>query len=256
MEYLLVTLYAEIKKVYQSIMLWITIIIFTIATLMASLMIYILKDPILAEEIGLLGSKAHLYGEANWETFLLFFMQMIALGGLIVFGFVISWLFGREFVDGTIKNLLALPYARFFIVLAKYIVSIIVSFLLAIYMVSLGIILGFILDVPHFSMEVLFESIGKLFIVTLMTISLSFPVAFFASIGRGYLLPIGFVILMIILSQFISALGYGGYFPWAIPAIYSGIAGPDQDYHLTPFIVTVLFGLGLTFFWWEYAEQS
>src|SRR5699024_1298166 len=38
--------------------------------------------------------------------------QMIAVGGIFVFGFVTSWIFGREYADKTVTDLLALPYSR------------------------------------------------------------------------------------------------------------------------------------------------
>jgi ABC-2 type transport system permease protein len=34
--------------------------------------------------------------------------QGIAIGGLFVFGFIMSWIFGREYTDRTMKDLLAL----------------------------------------------------------------------------------------------------------------------------------------------------
>ena len=63
----------------------------------------------------------------------------------------------------------------------------------------------------------------------LLTLILSTPIAFFASIGRGYLLPIGFIILIIILTQLIMVVlpGLAPYIPWAIPALFCGAAGPS-----------------------------
>src|SRR5690606_5393903 len=41
--------------------------------------------------------------------------------GVLLFGFVASWLFGREYADGTAKDQLALPVSRTQILNAKYI---------------------------------------------------------------------------------------------------------------------------------------
>ena len=53
------------------------------------------------------------------------------------------------------------------------------------------------------------------------------PVAFVASAGRGYMLSVSFVILIIILTQllFVGLPGFTVWFPWALPALYSGVAG-------------------------------
>ena len=61
-------------------------------------------------------------GVADWPTYLDLLAQSIAVGGLILFSLIGSWVFGREFVDRTVKDLLALPTARSAIVAAKFLV--------------------------------------------------------------------------------------------------------------------------------------
>src|SRR6266511_3104165 len=46
-----------------------------------------------------------------------------------------------------------------------------------------------------------------------------------ASVARGYLAPVGGIVLATFLGQIVTTLGYGAYFPWAVPALYAGIAG-------------------------------
>ena len=58
----------------------------------------------------------------------------------------------------------------------------------------------------------------------------------------------------------IAAAGWGEYFPWSIPALYSGIAGPDYaDIGWTSFLIVLLTGItGLlaTLAWWQMADQT
>lgn len=58
-------------------------------------------------------------GGTEWEQYLLMLGSMISIGGIIGFGFVFSWLFGREYSDRTVKDLLSLPMSRWRIVRAK-----------------------------------------------------------------------------------------------------------------------------------------
>jgi hypothetical protein len=51
------------------------------------------------------------------------------------------------------------------------------------------------------------------------------PTAFLASAARGYLAPLGFAILTIFLAQITAATGWGAWFPWSVPALFSGLAG-------------------------------
>ena len=61
-----------------------------------------------------------------------------------------------------------------------------------------------------------------------MTVLLTTPVALASSVGRGYLPGVGVIITGVFCAQVVAALGYGSYFPWSVPALFSGMAGPDQ----------------------------
>src|SRR5699024_4683151 len=78
-------------------------------------------------------------------SYLSLYAQIIAVGGVFVFGFITSWIFGREFADNTIKDLLALPYSRAVIILAKFVASFMTNIILSVYIVTLGFFIGFII---------------------------------------------------------------------------------------------------------------
>jgi ABC-2 type transport system permease protein len=86
------------------------------------------------------------------------------------------------------------------------------------------------------------------------------PVAFIASMGRGYLPPLGWAVLTIFFAQIIAATGWGDWFPWAVPALFSGAAGPrDQLIGVHSYILVVaagIVGLAATFYWWRNADQT
>ena len=81
-----------------------------------------------------------------------------------------------------------------------------------------------------------------------------------ASASRGYLAPIGFALLMLVLLQLSIVLGWGGWFPWAVPALASGAAGSRSDllgpaaYWLVG--LTSLAGVAATVAWWRFADQT
>src|SRR5699024_8493957 len=216
-------LQTECLKVRKSKVIWITVLAFTIAPLMAGFFMFLLKDPEIAKSTGFLGVKAQIAGEANWLSYIRLHAQMIAVGGLLVFGFVTSWIFGREYADNTAKDLLALPYSRVVIVMAKLVASVITNIALCAYIVCLGFLFGWIIGLPQWSFEMVTKGLFIVLIVSILTIALSTPVAFFASYGGGYLAPLGFVVITLVLSQIVSAAGFGAYFPWAIPSLYSGV---------------------------------
>lgn len=257
MKYFLAALQAEGLKIRKSKVIWMTAAAFTIAPLMAGFFMFILKDPELAKSSGLVGAKAQIAGDANWPSYLNLHAQMIAVGGIFVFGFVTSWIFGREYADNTVKDLLALPYSRAIIVMAKFLASIITNIILSVYIVTLGFFIGWIIGLPEWSSAAATHGLFTLIVVIILTISLSTPVAFFASYSRGYLAPLGFVMITLVLSQIIGAIGYGEYFPWAVPALYSGLTGESilNWSGLLIILITSALGFFSTLYWWLFADQ-
>lgn len=249
----------EMFKVRRSHMIKIVALLFTIAPLSAAFFIFILQDPEFAQKAGLLGEKAQIIGKEDGFSYLQIHAQMIAVGGMIAYGFVTSWVFGREYVDQTVIELLCLPYPRSIFVIAKFSAAFVTNFLLTIYIITVGMIVGMLLQVKDLSLSLLLAQTPFLLTVTILTAALSFPVAFFASIGKGYLFPLGFVIVTLIFSQLITAIGFGHYFPWSIPALYSGMAGETITFNfinLSLLIVTVSLGFLSTLLWYLIADQD
>jgi ABC-2 type transport system permease protein len=107
------------------------------------------------------------------------------------------------------------------------------------------------------------ENIGQLtlkFLATsFLTLLLSTPVGFFASYGRGIIAPLGFVIITLILAQFMGVSGLGAYFPWAIPGVFSvsetvpGMIVTRVSYVIL--IITFIGGFAATALWWKHADH-
>lgn len=259
MNNLLLAFWTENLKVRKSKMIWVTLAAFTVAPLMGGFFMFILKNPDLAERSGLVGDKAQILGEANWPAYFSMLAQIIAVGGILVFGFVTSWVFGREYTDRTLKDLLALPYHRTTIAAAKFFTVFAAALLLSIHAAVVGLLLGFLIGLPGWSTAGLINGLWVLLVTTLLTIALSAPAAFFACWGRGYLAPLGFVIFMVVLAQVIAAIGYGHYFPWAIPALYSGLTGEEPALpwrSLLLVLATSLAGITATLTWWSWADHQ
>ncbi len=250
----------ECLKVVRSKMFLITILFFSFITIILSLMMLILKDPELARNIGLLGAKAQLIGEADWPSYFAILAQALAIGGLVGFGFIASWLFGREFSDDTAKDLLALPVSRSTIVLAKFIVMFLWTMLLFLTVMGIGLISGAIIGIEGWSRQLFYQAFKRLAACSLLVMAGSTPVAFFASYGQGYLMPMGYVVFTVVFSQIAAVLGHGAYIPWAVPALYSGAAGEELA-HIGIFsflivFITAIIGILINVLWWRYADHS
>lgn len=254
-------LWSETLKMRRSRVPLFTFIGLSIAPLMAGLFMIILKDPEAARSMGLISAKAQLTaGVAEWATFFSILSQAVAIGGAIVFAIIVAWVFGREFSDRTAKELLALPTSRAAIVAAKFVVIAVWTFLLSAWVFGFGLLVGKLVVIPGWSQALLRSAALDLFGSALLTIALLPFVAFFASIGRGYLLPFGWAILTVVLAQIAGFTGWGDWFPWSVPALFSGAAGPRAEWIGTHSYIIVmlasLLGLDATFHWWLGADQT
>jgi ABC-2 type transport system permease protein len=249
-------IWVETLKARRSRAPLLTALGFMMIPLVGGLFMIILKDPEFARRVGLISAKAQLMaGAADWPTYLGLLAQSIAIGGIILFGFIGSWVFGREYADRTVKDLLELPTSRSSIVLAKFVVVLLWSAILAVAVYFVGLAVGAAVDLPPAPEGTMGQGTVTIAISAALTLVLVTPVAFFASAGHGYLAPLGVMILAIILAQIVAVVGWGEFFPWSIPALIS----QGGKLGATSYAIVVLTGLAgmiATIMWWELADQT
>lgn len=251
-------LYGEAKKFLRSKMLPLSLLALTLIPLMGVFFMYVLKNPQKARDLGLIAAKANILASADWASYLALLGQAMATGGLLVFAFNLGWIFGLEYAQATVTDLLALPVPRYSLVLAKFMVFLVWGLLAAAYVLLLSLAGAGLLALPGGSAAVWREGISLYFITVGLVLLVSTPVAFLASAGRGYLAPLSFSLLTLVLAQIIAATGYGPYFPWSVPALASGMAGPPQvpPVSLLLTLSTGALGLAATLLWWTYADHK
>jgi ABC-2 type transport system permease protein len=251
----------EILKARKSKMLWISMLLFIFLGLMIGLLMLISKHPEIAGKSVVINTKASLIGKADWPTYLNLLIQMVLTIGSIGSGIVTIWVFGREYTDRVIKDLLALPVSRKVFVLSKFIIIVVWSILLLLLLFLTALIAGVLADLENWS-PALIKNYFILYIVSaFLTVLLSSPVALITCLSRGYLLPVAFVFLTLIMTQFVYAAipSIITYCPWAIPALFSGVAGSDMPHpgiiSYSVLIITSVAGYIGTAAWWRYADQ-
>jgi ABC-2 type transport system permease protein len=220
--------------------------------------LFVSRNPEISRKLGLISTKATLLADtaANWSTYLGLFAQVLAMGGTILFVLVVAWVFGREFVDGTLKDLLAVPVPRSSILLAKFIVVAVWSAGMAVLLFGLGLVVGVLLQLPGGTTAIVVAGTWRAAVTACLVIAVMLPFAFFASLGRGYLLPIGAMIVTLVLANILMVAGWGEYFPWSIVPMYS--EGKEALGPVSFFLVglTGPAGVLITYLWWKYADQN
>jgi ABC-2 type transport system permease protein len=221
-------------------------------------LLFVSKNPEIFQKLGLISAKANLvaYSATDWPTYLGFSGQMIAAGEFFLLVLVVSWVFGREFADGTLKDMLAVPVQRSSILLAKFIVVAAWAVELTMVIFIASLVMGAIIKLPGGSIGVILKGSELVVITACLVIGVVMPFALFASIGRGYLLSIGVAVLSLMMANLVVVIGWGDYFPWAVPMLYT--QGKNS---LTPVSYWIVFFTGLagmlaTYLWWKYADQN
>lgn len=251
----------ELIKVLKSKMLLATLIFFGFIAVMLGFLMLIAKHPEIAGKSEVLSLKASMISKPDWPTYFWLLMQMVLTVGSIGPAIVTIWVFGREYSDRVIKDLLVLPVSRSSFVFSKFIIVFLWSLLLLLLLYAFSTLTGLLVHLDGWNRELFLQKTLVYSVCALLTILLFPVITFITCISRGYLLPVGFAILILIGTQFVY-LGLPGitpYFPWAIPGLYSGVAGPFSPKPMAiSYIIlalTSIAGMAGTAAWWRYADQ-
>jgi ABC-2 type transport system permease protein len=251
-------IWIELRKAIRSRMPLGTALGSLLIPLGIAFLIFVSKNPEISQKLGLISAKADLmaYAATDWPTYLGLFGEIIAAGGFFLFVLVISWVFGREFADGTLKDMLAVPVQRSSILLAKFIVVAIWSGVLTIITFIVGLAMGALIKLPAGSLGVILQGSDLVVITACLVIGAVMPFALLASAGRGYLLPMGMAVLTLMIANLAAIIGWGEYFPWTVPGLYAQGKSSLAPISYWIVILTGLVGMLGTYLWWKYADQS
>jgi ABC-2 type transport system permease protein len=252
-------LWGELLKVRRSKMVWLTALGFGLIPAAGAFFMLILKNPEWAMQTGLVSTKARLFaGTADWPSYLGLLEQATGAAGMVLFGLIAAWVVGREYAERTAADLMALPTSRTTIVLAKFCVILLWSAALAAMVMLVGLAVGAALNLPPTTSDVFRQWWRVTPVAALMSILLVTPFAWLASVGRGYLGAVGGIFLVLVFAQLASVIGRGEYFPWSVPILYTGAAGPETVIGPVSFVIvaiTSLAGVAATLWYWARSDQ-
>lgn len=234
---ILSVLHCEVRKIIRSNVFWIMFLVLGFGPIMMGVGNILSSD-----------------GGINWEQYLTALLDTLAPLGLIGYTFIAAWVFGREFSDRTIKDLLAKPISRAKIVLSKFLVILAWCLLLSVYMFAVGFAVGLVLGVDGGSAVFIWSLFCKFLITSLLYIFVTAPSILLANVTKGYLAPLGLILIIVILSNVLASFGFAPYFPWTIPSVFQS-TGSLQLRSIIILAYTGIVGIAGTFAWWRYAEQ-
>jgi ABC-2 type transport system permease protein len=207
----------------------------------------------------LVAKVATMVSGATWADYLAMIGQLTSMGALLTVGVVVCWVYGREFADGTVVGLFALPVSRARIASAKGVVVLGWGLAASVLGVLVAVPLGLLLGLDAATAGEIARAAAKAVAVAALTTSLTLLLAVVASAGRGYLPGIGALLAVVVVTQFVTALGAGAWFPWAAPGLWSGLGGPALAAQVSAWQLTMsglvgVVGLVLAARWWQDCE--
>lgn len=195
--------------------------------------------------------------DQTWEAFLnnAFFLYSTVIG-LMGFGILSSWVFGREYQDQTFKDLLSLPVPRTSLICAKFLALELCFVGMTALAVGVTFGLGSCFHLADFNLSLAGGLVKRLGIATLYNVSLSFLFPFIASMARGILAPISISFGALITAVIFGSQPIGRYIPWSVPGIY--LSDPQLINWASRLSISAIVSIGVygTILWWNYADQK
>lgn len=194
----------------------------------------------------------------GWEAYLGMLAQLLSVATLLAVGIVVAWSVGREFTDGTIASLQALPTPPAAIASAKLATVMLGAGMCALAAVGLALPLGLAIGLGVPDLSAARGAAGALAVALLMSL-LTLPLAWVASARRGYLPAVGALLGIVVVTQIATVAGAGAWFPWAAPGLWAGMGGQAAAAAVTPVQLLLAvpvgaIGAAATVRWWSTAE--
>lgn len=199
---------------------------------------------------GVVAKLGPLVAAGGWPGYVNAALQVTAAGSAGACGILLSWTFGREFSEGTVTGLFALPVSRGSIAASKLIVylawSVVAAVAVTISLFTVGLLAGFGVPEPAD-----LGAAARLPVLVVLTSSVVVPVAWVATLSRGLLGGIAATIALVVSAQVLVFSGAGSWYPPAAPALWAlDPTGANTVAVAVAFAVPVVF-TGLTLFAWR-----
>lgn len=174
------------------------------------------------------------------------YVFLVVLLATVMFGLIATYIFNREYQEGTLGNMLTIPTGRIELIINKMIILLGWIILLLLFAFALSILLNYMGIFMEFSREIIIKYI-KVYLLTGVIYFLLTPVTIFITmIFKSYIPSIGFNIFVTISSLVISDTKYEEIFPWSLPyllTIYEGEFHYPKSYSIAAILLTFIISL-------------
>lgn len=170
-------------------------------------------------------------------------MYMSALFAILLFAIMISYLFGREYNEHTLKTMLAIPVSRGKFLLSKYVMFLVWILILTVVTSVSTLVFGFVAGLDGFSVKIMVDGFAQLLFANVL-LFLTFSPFVFVSLLITNMVPamVGGAGLTLV-NMLIYGQTWAPYVPWVCPYLIA--SGEIAEYSAS---ITVSYGIILATF--------
>ena len=184
----------------------------------------------------------------GWDGYTTLGATSVSATILLAVGVVMSWSVGREFTDGTIVGLFAIPPTLRTIATAKMVVTLSWAVLLGAGEAALLMTAGLLLGLGTAGAAGCFAT---LLLVSVVLSAGVLPVMWAATRWRGYLAGIGLTLAILVVTNLAAGFGLGTYTPWSIPVAWTMNHDDVSTLLLVVPVMTAAIGAWVTLRSWD-----
>ena len=178
-------------------------------------------------------------------------MYMSAMFAVLIFAIIISYLFGREYNEHTLKTMLTIPISREKFLISKYIMFLVWIVILTVVTSISTLIFGFIAGLEGLTLKLFIDSFTQLLLANIL-LFLTFSPFVFVSLLITNMVPamVGGATLSLI-NLMVYGQNWAPFVPWVCPYLIA--SGEIAEYSVNIMmsygiiLATFLIGLGISY---------
>ena len=187
-------------------------------------------------------------------------MYMSALFAIMLFSIMISYLFGREYNEHTLKTMLTIPISRGKFLASKYVMFLVWILILTVVTSLSALVFGFIAGLEGFTLKLFMDSFAQLLFANVL-LFLTFSPFVFLSLFITNMVPamVGGAGLTLV-NMLIYGQNWAPYVPWVCPYLIA--SGEIAEYATSPtvsygvILVTFLIGLAISYIYFTKTDVA
>ena len=187
-------------------------------------------------------------------------MYMSALFAVLLFAIMISYLFGREYNEHTLKTILTIPVSRGKFLLSKYVMFLVWILILTVVTSLSTLVFGFMAGLEGFSIKLFIDSFAQLMFGNVL-LFLTFSPFVFISLLITNMVPamVGGAGLTLV-NLMIYGQSWAPYVPWVCPYLIA--SGEIAEYATSPtvsyavILATFAVGLAISYLYFTRTDVS